>query len=221
MINTLSLKQTFSLLCERRLIVMILLGFSSGLPLALTGSTLEAWFAHSGASYQTIGWITLVGQPYIYKFLWAPLVDRFVWPFLGHRRGWMMVTQLLLLCTIAAMAFFNPLTSAVTLAMIAVVAFVSATQDIAVDAYRAEILKPEERGFGAAVFVGAYRIAMIVSGGVAMLMADQIGWQDTYIFMAGLMAVGVIATLICKEPTHNKGEPQSLAEAFFKPLLNF
>lgn len=211
-----------SILSERRLIVMILLGFSSGLPLALTGGTLEAWFASSGASYQTIGWVTLVGQPYIYKFLWAPFVDRYVWPFLGHRRGWMIVTQLLLLCLIASMAFFNPLTSAVTLAMIALVAaFVSATQDIAVDAYRAEVLKPEERGLGAAVFIGAYRVAWIVSGGVAMLMADQIGWHDTYIIMAGLMGVGIVATLISREPTHKKGEPQSLAEAFFKPLQEF
>jgi PAT family beta-lactamase induction signal transducer AmpG len=220
--NKMSLKETLSLLCERRLIVMILLGFSSGLPLVLTGSTLEAWFAHSGASYTTIGWITLVGQPYIYKFLWAPFVDRYVWPFLGHRRGWMIVTQIILLCSIAAMAFFNPTTSAVTLALIAVVAaFVSATQDIAIDAYRAEILKPEERGLGAAVFVGAYRLALIVSGGVAMLMADKIGWRDTYIIMAALMGVGIIATVIAREPKHLKGEPHSLAEAFIQPLKEF
>ncbi|HLF66108.1 MAG TPA: MFS transporter, partial [Gammaproteobacteria bacterium] len=216
------LKSYFSLLSERRILVMILLGFSSGLPLALTGGTLEAWFAHSGASYKTIGWVTLVGQPYIYKFLWAPLVDRYVWPFLGHRRGWMMVTQLLLLGTIACMAFFDPLTSGLTLALIALVAaFVSATQDISVDAYRAEILKPEERGLGAAVFVGAYRMALVVSGGVAMLMADQIGWRDTYIIMAGLMAIGIIATLISQEPTHKKGEPHSLKEAFLQPLVEF
>ncbi len=220
--NIISLRPSIALLCERRMLVMILLGFSSGLPLALTGSTLEAWFASSGASYQTIGFITLVGQPYIYKFLWAPLVDRFVWPFLGHRRGWMMVTQLSLLVTIALMAFFDPLTSAGMLALVAVIAaFVSATQDISVDAYRAEILKPEERGLGAAVFIGAYRMALIVSGGVAMLMADQIGWRDTYIFMASLMAVGVVATLISREPAHKKGEPHSLMEAFIRPLSEF
>lgn len=220
--HTISWKEAFTILCERRLLVMILLGFSSGLPLALTGGTLEAWFASSGASYQTIGFITLVGQPYIYKFLWAPLVDRYVWPFLGHRRGWMMVTQLTLLCAIASMAFFNPLTSALVLAMIALLAaFVSATQDIAIDAYRTEILKPEERALGAAVFVGAYRIAMIVSGGIAMLMADKIGWRDTYIIMAGLMAIGIIATLISKEPAHQKGEPHSLKEAFLRPLIEF
>ncbi len=220
--NIHALKLSFSLLCERRILVMILLGFSSGLPLALTGSTLEAWFAHSGASYKTIGWVTLVGQPYIYKFLWAPLVDRYVWPFLGHRRGWMIVTQLVLLTTIALMAFFDPLTSGLALAMVALIAaFVSATQDISVDAYRAEILKPEERGLGAAVFVGAYRMALIVSGGVAMLLADQIGWRDTYIFMAGLMAVGVVATLISQEPLHKRGEPHSLKEAFLQPLVEF
>lgn len=220
--NILSLKQTFSVLCERRMMVMILLGFSSGLPLALTGGTLEAWFAHTGASYQTIGWITLVGQPYIYKFLWAPLVDRYVWPFLGHRRGWMLVTQLLLLVGIALMSFFNPLTSAAALAMVAVgVAFVSSTQDIAIDAFRTETLKPEERGLGAAVFIGAYRLALIVSGGIAMLMADRIGWRDTYIIMAGLMAVGVLATVLTQEPLHKKGEPHSLKEAFLRPLIEF
>jgi PAT family beta-lactamase induction signal transducer AmpG len=220
--NIISLRQSISLLCERRLIVMLLLGFSSGLPLVLTGSTLEAWFAHSGASYTTIGWVTLIGQPYIYKFLWAPLVDRYVWPFLGHRRGWMLVTQLTLLCAIAAMAFFNPINSAVTLCLMAVfAAFVSATQDIAIDAYRAEILKPEERGLGAAVFVGAYRLALVVAGGVALLMADSMGWRDTYIIMAGLMGVGIIATLIAREPQHQKGEPHSLVEAFIQPLKEF
>ncbi|MFA6037711.1 MAG: MFS transporter [Legionellales bacterium] len=220
--NKLSLVQILSLLTQRRMIVMILLGFSSGLPLVITGSTLEAWFAHSGASYTAIGWVTLIGQPYIYKFLWAPLIDRYVWPFLGHRRGWMLVTQLLLLCAIAAMAFFNPINSAWTLCLIAVfAAFVAATQDIAIDAYRAEILKPEERGLGAAVFVGAYRLALVIAGGVALLMADQIGWRDTYLVMAALMAVGIIATVIAREPKHEKGEPQSLAEAFIQPLKEF
>jgi PAT family beta-lactamase induction signal transducer AmpG len=220
--NKMSLREILPLLCERRIIVMMLLGFSSGLPLVLTGSTLEAWFAHSGASYTTIGWVTLIGQPYIYKFLWAPFVDRYVWPFLGHRRGWMLVTQIILLSSIAAMAFFNPLTSPITLCMIAVIAaFVSATQDISIDAYRAEILHPEERGLGAAIFIGAYRLALIVSGGVALVMADQIGWRDTYIIMAGLMAIGIIATLIAREPKHPKGEPHSLVEAFINPLKEF
>jgi MFS transporter, PAT family, beta-lactamase induction signal transducer AmpG len=220
--NLSSIWSSLYLLRERRLWVVMLLGFSSGLPLALTGGTLEAWFAVNGASYQTIGWVTLVGQPYIYKFLWAPLVDRYVWPFLGHRRGWMLVTQLLLIVCIMAMAFFNPLTSAVALVSIAVVAaFVSATQDIAVDAYRVEILKPEERGLGAAFSIGAYRVALIISGGFAMLLADQIGWRDTYIVMAALMGIGVIATLFGFEPTHKKGEPETLKEAFIRPLIEF
>lgn len=214
--------QLWPLLRERRLWVVMFLGFASGLPFALTGSTLEAWFAVEGASYQTIGFVTLVGQPYIYKFLWAPLVDRFVWPFLGHRRGWMLVTQCLLVASIMAMAFFNPLNSALLLAGFAVVvAFVSATQDIAVDAYRTEILKPEERGLGAAIFVGAFRVAIIVSGGVAMLLADQIGWRDTYLIMGALMGVGIIATIFAREPKHAKGEPETLKEAFVRPLIEF
>jgi PAT family beta-lactamase induction signal transducer AmpG len=212
----------FRHLMNPRLLVVMFLGFSSGLPLALTGSTLEAWFATSDKSYIEIGFITLVGTPYVFKFLWAPLVDRYVWPFLGPRRGWMLVTQLLLLGGIASMAMFDPINTPLLLAGMAIsVAFVSATQDIAVDAYRAEILPPEERGMGAAFSVAAYRVALILSTGVALVLADSIGWEQTYMIMAGLMAVGIITTLLCLEPDHFEHRPTTLVDAVVKPFMEF
>jgi PAT family beta-lactamase induction signal transducer AmpG len=207
---------------DPRLWILLFLGFSSGLPLALTASTLEAWFAVSGKSYTQIGFITLVGTPYVFKFLWAPLIDRFVWPFLGPRRGWMMVTQILLLIGIALMSQCNPLEAPLVLAAIAVcVAFVSATQDIVVDAYRAEILIPEERGMGAAFFVTAYRLALIVSSGLAFILADHIGWEHTYLLMAALMGIGILTTAFAMEPNHPTRHPTSVVDAYFKPLLEF
>ncbi len=212
----------FRHLMNPRLVVVMFLGFASGLPLALTGSTLEAWFATSDKSYIEIGFITLVGTPYVFKFLWAPLVDRYVWPFLGPRRGWMLVTQLLLLGGIASMAMFDPINTPLLLAAMAVsVAFVSATQDIAVDAYRVEILPAEERGMGAAFSVAAYRVAIILSTGVALIMADNIGWEKTYMIMAGLMAVGIVTTILCLEPEHFDHRPKSLYDAIVPPFLEF
>lgn len=209
-------------LTDRRLWVVMFLGFSSGLPLALTGSTLEAWFAVSDKSYTEIGFITLVGTPYVFKFLWAPLIDRYVWPFLGPRRGWMLVTQLGLLFGIALMSQFNPLSAPLILAAIAVsVAFVSATQDIVIDAYRTELIPPEERGLSVSFFVGAYRVAMIISSGFAFIIADHIGWESTYLIMAGLMGVGILTTLSAKEPNHIARHPNSIFDAFIHPFTEF
>ncbi len=218
-----SAQQTmFRHLMNPRLLTVMFLGFSSGLPLALTGNTLEAWFAVSGKSYIEIGFISLVGTPYVFKFLWAPLVDRYVWPFLGPRRGWMLITQLLLLAGIACMSLFDPINTPLLLAGMAVsVAFVSATQDIAVDAYRTEILPSEERGMGAAFFVAAYRVAMIVSSGMALILADHIGWSITYVIMASLMAVGIITTLLCLEPNHFDHRPKTLFDAIVLPFKEF
>src|SRR5207244_838972 len=136
---------------SRNLAVILLLGFSSGLPLALTGGTLQAWMTVEGIELSTIGIFTLVGLPYTWKFIWAPNMDRFVPPFLGRRRGWLLITQLALICGIGAMAFCSPRTELTLLATIAVfVAVASASHDIVVDAYRADIAPPEERGLAAA-----------------------------------------------------------------------
>jgi PAT family beta-lactamase induction signal transducer AmpG len=181
----------------RRLFVILLLGFSSGLPLALTGSTLQAWFTTSGISIVTIGMLSLVGQPYVYKFLWAPLLDRYAPPFLGRRRGWLLITQISLLLAIAAMAFGNPAAHPWPLAILAItVALLSATQDIAFDAYRTEVTAPHERGLSSALIAGGYRIGMVLSGGAALVLAQFTSWRTAYLVMSSLMIIGMIATWI-------------------------
>src|SRR6185503_4083383 len=153
-----SLTQYTAIFTNRRVAVMLLLGFSSGLPLALTTGTLQAWATSDGLDIKTIGFLTLVGSAYTLKFLWAPLMDRYVPPLLGRRRGWMLVTQCLLVVGIAAMGVFSPSHALFALALMAViVAFCSASQDIAFDAYRTDVLRKEERGAGAAVSVLGYR----------------------------------------------------------------
>ena len=200
-----------------------MLGFASGLPLALTGGTLQAWATVANVSLQNIGFLTLVGSAYTLKFLWAPLVDRYAPPFLGRRRGWIFVTQLLLAASIAAMGLFSPAGNLALLALLAVfVAFLSATQDIAFDAYSTDVLRKEERAAGAAVKVLGYRLAMIVSGGLALVLADHwLGWENMYFLMGGFMALCAVATLLAPEPELVASAPRSLALAVVEPLVEF
>ncbi len=218
-----SLAQYTTIFTNPRVAVMLLLGFSSGLPLALTTGTLQAWATAEGLDIRTIGFLTLVGSAYTLKFLWAPLMDRYVPPLLGRRRGWMLLTQALLIVSIATMAMFSPGSAIVALALAAViVAFCSASQDIAFDAYRTDVLRKEERGAGAAVSVLGYRLAMLVSGGLALVLADSfLGWRATYWLMAGLMLVGVIATWFAAEPEVDVRPPRTLGEAVTGPLKDF
>ena len=200
-----------------------MLGFASGLPLALTGGTLQAWATVANVSLQNIGFLTLVGSAYTLKFLWAPLVDRYAPPFLGRRRGWILVTQLLLAASVAAMGLFSPAGNLALLALLAVfVAFLSATQDIAFDAYSTDVLRKEERAAGAAVKVLGYRLAMIVSGGLALVLADHwLGWENMYFLMGGFMALCAVATLLAPEPELVASAPRSLALAVVEPLVEF
>lgn len=187
---------------------MPFLGFASGLPLALTSGTLQAWLTTLGLDIRTIGVLSLVGLPYTVKFLWAPLMDRYALPWLGRRRGWMLVTQIGLVAAIALMPVVSAGGWVGALALCAlVVAFLSASQDIAFDAYRADVLKPAERGMGAGLSILGYRLAMLVSGAMALILADAFGWEWTYLGMAGLMAVGLIATVSCKEPPSPEASP--------------
>lgn len=206
-----------------RVAPLLVLGFASGLPLALTSGTLQAWATVEGVPLQEIGFLTLVGTAYTIKFLWAPLVDRFAPPLLGRRRGWMLVTQVLLAAAILAMGALSPSSALMPLALLAVlVAFLSATQDIAFDAYCTDVLRKEERGAGAAIKVMGYRLAMIVSGGLALIMADQwIGWGNTYMVMGGLMLLCALATLWAPEPEVIARPPRSLREAVAEPLHEF
>lgn len=164
-----------------------LLGFASGLPLALSGATLQAWLTVQGVDLKTIGLFALVGLPYTFKFAWAPLLDRFDLPLLGRRKGWMVLCPAVIAVLCALMSRLDPVSSLQTLGVLAVaLAFVSASNDVVFDAYRNELLLAEERGAGAAVSVFAYRGAMLVSGGLALVIADLwLGWHGMFLAMGG------------------------------------
>jgi PAT family beta-lactamase induction signal transducer AmpG len=212
---------------SRRLAVILALGFSSGLPLALTGGTLQAWMTVEGVDLSTIGIFTLVGLPYVWKFLWAPAMDRFVPPFLGRRRGWLVVTQLALALGIAAMAFLSPRSDLAAIAWLALfVAFASASQDIVVDAYRTDVVTREERGPAGALGVVGYRLAMLVAGALALVLVGgsgwipALGWRSTYLLMAALMTVGVLAAFWGEEPP-TANAPRTLRAAVVEPFREF
>lgn len=206
-----------------RVLSLLALGFASGLPLALTSGTLQAWATVENVSLTQIGFLTLVGSAYTLKFLWAPLIDRFAFPILGRRRGWILVSQFLLALSIVAMGLLSPGSQLMPLAFLAVfVAFMSATQDIAFDAYSTDVLQQNERAAGAALRVLGYRIAMLVSSGLALILADKwLGWQYTYMLMGGLMAVCMIATLLAPEPELKVKPPRSVREAVVEPFKEF
>ena len=213
---------TFAELLNRRLIVMLPLGFLSGLPLALTSGTLQAWLTVEGVDLKTIGIFTLVGLPYTLKFLWAPVMDRVVPPWLGRRRGWMVLTQLCVAVALGLMALTNPKLHPGWLAVYAVlVAFLAASLDIVFDAYRTDTLQPHERGLGAAVWVNGYRVALLASGAGALALADYVGWQMTYLAMAAIMVVGVGIVLLSPDSTLVAAAPKSLKEAVGAPLAEF
>lgn len=205
------------------MLVMLLLGFSSGIPLALTGSTLQAWMTDQKIDLRVIGLFALVGSPYTLKFLWAPFLDRFMPPVLGRRRGWILISQFALILSIAAMGFSNPSQSTTFVATLAViVAFFSASQDIVIDAYKIEVLPQEEFGVGAGLYTMGYRIAMLVSGAGALMLADgHLSWNQTYLVMAAVMLIGVVTSWFAPEPSSKIDRPHDLKEAFVLPLLEF
>lgn len=207
------------ILGNRRIGLMLPLGIASGLPLALTAGTLQAWLTVEGIDLQTIGIFTLVGIPYTVKFLWAPLIDQTAPPWLGRRRGWMLLTQMGVAIGLALMGVIGPGDHPERLGFIAVsVAFMSASLDIVFDAYRTELLLPLERGFGAAVWVNGYRLALLMASAGALVLADYIGWRGTYLFLAGLMGVGIITVLLSPEPPTAVEKAAGLAEAIGLPV---
>ncbi len=218
---------------NRRMLVVFLLGFSSGLPLALVGGTLQAWFKTSGATIVMIGFMTLITQPYSYKFIWAPLLDKYTpLHLLDHRRSWIIAMQLCIIGVIVLMARFTPEATInifhwqipVLMLLGLLLSTCSATQDTAIDAYRIEILKHDERGLGSALGIEGYRLAMIASGGFALVLADKIGWQNTYLCMAGIMFIGVMATIfgpkvLLSSETKNKKFSKIITDSFKDFLL--
>jgi PAT family beta-lactamase induction signal transducer AmpG len=213
-----SLLQVFG---SRKMAALLLLGFASGLPLLLIGNTLKAWMTVEKVDLAAIGWFSLAGLPYSLKFLWSPLLDRFALPFLGRRRGWLILTQIALIIAIALMGFQQPKQALQLLAINAIViAFISATQDIAADAYRTDVLEKLEMGAGAAVFILGYRIALLVAGALALILADRLPWSSVYLLMAGTMVIGIFATLLAPEP-EAISPPGSLADAVILPFREF
>ena len=208
-----------AVLVNKRIGLMLPLGFASGLPLALTAGTLQAWLTVAGVDLKTIGIFTLVGLPYTLKFLWAPFMDRLVPPWLGRRRGWMLIAQLAVACGLALMGLIGPGNHPEWLGAVAItVAFMSASLDIVLDAYRTDLLQPTERGFGAAVWVNGYRLALLLASAGALVLADHIGWEATYLCLAALMAAGVATIIAGPEPQLKGTPPASLAEAVGLPL---
>ena len=203
----------------RRVWVMLFLGFASGLPIALTSSTLSAWFTETGISLFSIGLLTLIGQPYVYKFVWAPLIDRFDPLKLGRRRSWLLITQVLVCITLVLMANVNPSKTPVLLAALALLtAIFSATQDIASSAYLAEAPKIEEQGLAAGLYMTGYRISVMVSGALALIAAQYFGWKITYYSMASLMSIGMLTVLITPEPKHEPLPPYSFKNTILAPF---
>ena len=207
---------------QRKMAALLFLGFSSGLPLFLTSQTLQAWMTKEGVDLTTVGLVSLLGLPYSLKFFWAPVLDRYVPPFLGRRRGWLLISQLLLLLAIAAMSFHDPRRGLQLLAVNALlIAFFSATQDIAFDAYRVDVLSEREMGAGASLGVLGYRIALLLTGGAALVLADRMPWPTVYLLMAALMVVGVAATFFAPEPVLREGRPMTIGEAVIDPFVEF
>jgi MFS transporter, PAT family, beta-lactamase induction signal transducer AmpG len=194
-------------------------GFSSGLPLWLSLTLVQAWLRREGVSLSDIGLFNLTGLPYTWKFLWAPLVDRFRLPFLGRRQGWALGTQVLLTFGIAAFGLLDPVRSPASVALLAVVvAFFSATQDIAVDAYRRELLSDRELGLGTAMHVNAYRLASLVTGGLALVLADHLPWSTVFLCVAGFMSIGIVASLLAPDGERMARAPDTLLQAVVGPI---
>ncbi len=207
---------------SRRVLTMLGLGFTSGLPLALTGTTLQAWMASEQVDLRVIGIFSLVGLPYTLKVLWAPLMDRFSLPWLGRRRGWILLAQLLLGAFILVMGILSPAKTPWLVAIFALaVAYLSASQDIVVDAYRADVLEPSELGAGAATTVVGYRVALLISGALALILSDHLPWRSVYFLMGLLMMACVAFTLTAPEPLEKIEPPKSLQEAVIEPLASY
>ncbi|MBP0599075.1 AmpG family muropeptide MFS transporter [Herbaspirillum sp. LeCh32-8] len=207
---------------NRRMLICVFLGFTSGLPLFILLSLLQAWLAKSGLNVKTLGLFALVMFPYTWKFVWSPLMDRFHFGRMGRRRGWMFFTQLLLFLGIGAMGMLDPQTEVGAIAFMAsVVAFLSASQDIAIDAYRREILPDEELGLGSAIHVNAYKLSGMVPGALSLVLADQMPWTSVFWITAAFMLPGLLCSLLVTEPKVYGAPPKNLSEAVVLPFREF
>ena len=204
------------------MLICIFTGFSSGLPLFFLYQLVPGWLRSEGVSLAEIGLFSLIGIPYVWKFIWSPAMDRYSFPFLGRRRGWMILTQVALMISIACFGFIDPTMSIWTVAYLAAaVAFFSASQDIVLDAYRRELLPDHELGLGNSLHVQAYRLSGLVPGSLGFILADHMDWQYVFIFVAAFMLCGIIMTLSIKEARREANAPQTLQDAVVLPFKDF
>jgi MFS transporter, PAT family, beta-lactamase induction signal transducer AmpG len=212
------LKKIFS----RQMLVSLIMGFACGLPLLLTMSVLQARMKENGIDLTVIGLVNLVQIPYTWKFIWAPFLDRYIPPFLGRRKGWLVMAQLALILAIAGLGYSDPVNRFGWMVFTAIcVAFFSATQDIVVDAYRREDLSDEELGLGSSFYIYGYRMGTLLASGGGLIMADYMSWSRVYLVMCACMIPAVITTLLTPEPHVAEGSPKTLKDAVIHPLVDY
>lgn len=220
--HILSWADTLKAVFSGRMLAAFVMGFSSGLPLLLTGSVLQAWMKEEGVDLGTIGLFALIGLPYTLKFLWAPLLDRYSPIPLGRRRGWLLSIQIILALAIAGLGLTQPAISPLSVAVVALlVTFFSASQDIVIDAYRRESLADEEQGFGASLYVSGYRVGMLLASGGGLILADYIPFSQVYYLMAVMMLIGIVTTLLAREPVSDPEAPKTLRDAVILPFKQY
>ncbi len=214
--------EIWKVLSSRRMLVCLVMGFASGLPLLLTITLLQAWMKEAGVDLGTIGLMSLVGLPYTLKFLWAPLLDRYVPPLLGRRRGWLLIFQLTLTGSICLLAASDPAGSPWAVAAAALtLTFFSASQDIVIDAYRREDLPDEELGLGSSLYIAGYRVGMWVCSAGGLILADHFPFPTVYLIMAACLLPAMITTVLTPEPPAPAGRPLSLKEAVIEPFADY
>ncbi|WP_444916330.1 AmpG family muropeptide MFS transporter [Microbulbifer sp. JMSA003] len=207
---------------NRRMLICIGTGFSSGMPLFVLIQLVPAWLRTEGVDLATIGIFALLGLPYTWKFIWSPLMERYAFPMLGRRRGWMLVMQLLLIISIGVLGMFSPQFDIWSIAAICfAVAFFSASQDIVLDAFRREILPDQELGLGNSFHANAYRISGLIPGSLSLILSDHLAWDQVFMITAAFMLIAVFMTLMVAEPDHPAGRPKSLREAIVLPFVEF
>ena len=217
--SNLSMKEA---IFNRRMLICIFTGFSSGLPLFVLYQLVPGWLRSENVCLSEIGLFSLIGIPYVWKFLWSPALDRFSLPFLGRRRGWMFLTQIILFISIAMFGFVDPVMSIWSVAYLAAaVAFFSASQDIVIDAYRRELLSDQELGLGNSLNVQAYRVAGLVPGSLAFILADHMQWQAVFLIVAAFMLIGIIVTLCIREAHIETNAPKNIQDAVVLPFKDF
>lgn len=207
---------------SRRMLVALIMGFSCGLPLLLTMGVLQAWMKDENIDLTLIGLVNLVQIPYTWKFIWAPIVDRFSLPFLGRRRGWLLVSQVCLMLAIIGLGFSNPGNSLILMMITAMlVAFFSATQDTVVDAYRREDLPDSELGLGSSFYMAGYNFGRMLAAGGGLIMADHMAWSAVYSIMGICMLIGIVTTIFTPEPQAIEGTPATLKAAVIEPFVEY